>query len=169
MINCFFITRLARRQRVATALLAGAIDYAFAGDGAERIDVYPIDPAARVPTTDNLFVGYLPPSSPRVYRGGPDGGAPAGAPGAARSRWAASASSTREGGQMKQRRLGGTGYQVSEVGFGSWALGGEWGEVSEADAMGALHAALDAGVTFFDTADVYGDGRSEKYLAAFAA
>ena len=66
---------------------------------------------------------------------------------------------------MKQRRLGGTGYQVSEVGFGSWALGSEWGEVSEADAMGALHAALDAGVTFFDTADVYGDGRSEKYLA----
>jgi len=66
---------------------------------------------------------------------------------------------------MKQRRLGGTGYQVSEVGFGSWALGSEWGEVSEADAMGALHTALDAGVTFFDTADVYGDGRSEKYLA----
>ena len=66
---------------------------------------------------------------------------------------------------MKQRRLGGTGYQVSEVGFGSWALGSEWGEVSEADAMGALHAALDAGVTFFDPADVYGDGRSEKSLA----
>ena len=66
---------------------------------------------------------------------------------------------------MKQRRLGGTGYQVSEVGFGSWALGSEWGEVSEADAMGALHTALDTGVTFFDTADVYGDGRSEKYLA----
>jgi aryl-alcohol dehydrogenase-like predicted oxidoreductase len=66
---------------------------------------------------------------------------------------------------MKQRRLGRTGYQVSEVGFGSWALGSEWGEVSEADAMGALHTALDAGVTFFDTADVYGDGRSEKYLA----
>ena len=66
---------------------------------------------------------------------------------------------------MKQRKLGGTGYQVSEVGFGSWALGSEWGEVSEADAMGALHAALDAGVTFFDTADVYGDGRSEKFLA----
>ena len=66
---------------------------------------------------------------------------------------------------MRQRRLGGTGYEVSEVGFGSWALGSEWGEVSEADAMGALHAALDAGVTFFDTADVYGDGRSEKYLA----
>ena len=66
---------------------------------------------------------------------------------------------------MQQRRLGGTGYQVSEIGFGSWALGSEWGEVSEADAMGALHAALDTGVDFFDTADVYGDGRSEQYLA----
>jgi aryl-alcohol dehydrogenase-like predicted oxidoreductase len=66
---------------------------------------------------------------------------------------------------MQQRRLGGTGYQVSEIGFGSWALGSEWGEVSEADAMGALHTALDTGVDFFDTADVYGDGRSEQYLA----
>jgi len=59
VINCFFITRPARRQRVAAALLAGAIDYAFA-HGAERIDAYPIDPAAQAPTTDNLFVGYLP-------------------------------------------------------------------------------------------------------------
>ena len=66
---------------------------------------------------------------------------------------------------MKQRRLGGTGYQVTEIGFGSWALGSEWGEVPEADAMGALHTALDTGVDFFDTADVYGDGRSERYLA----
>jgi len=59
VINCFFITRPARRQQVATALLAAAIDYAFA-HGAERIDAYPIDPAAQAPTTDNLFVGYLP-------------------------------------------------------------------------------------------------------------
>ena len=66
---------------------------------------------------------------------------------------------------MRQRRLGSTGYQVSEVGFGGWAIGGLWGKVSEEDAMGALHAALDAGVTFFDTADVYGDGRSERFLA----
>jgi aryl-alcohol dehydrogenase-like predicted oxidoreductase len=66
---------------------------------------------------------------------------------------------------MHRRRLGGTGYEVSEIGFGSWALGSEWGEVPEADAMGALHAALDAGVDFFDTSDVYGDGRSERYLA----
>jgi len=66
---------------------------------------------------------------------------------------------------MRTRRLGGTGYQVSEIGFGAWPIGGTWGEVSEADAMGALNAALDAGVDFFDTADVYGDGRSEKFLA----
>ncbi len=66
---------------------------------------------------------------------------------------------------MQQRSLGRTGYQVSEVGFGAWAIGGSWGDVSEEDAMGALHAALDTGVTFFDTADVYGDGRSERLLA----
>ncbi|MFH1330504.1 MAG: aldo/keto reductase [Actinomycetota bacterium] len=66
---------------------------------------------------------------------------------------------------MRQRRLGGTGLLVSEVGFGAWPIGGTWGDVSEADAMGALHAALDAGVDFFDTADVYGDGRSERLLA----
>jgi aryl-alcohol dehydrogenase-like predicted oxidoreductase len=66
---------------------------------------------------------------------------------------------------VQERPLGRTGYQVSEVGFGAWAIGGGWGDVSEGDAMGALHAALDAGVSFFDTADVYGDGRSEKLLA----
>jgi aryl-alcohol dehydrogenase-like predicted oxidoreductase len=66
---------------------------------------------------------------------------------------------------MRTRRLGSTGYEVSEVGFGSWAIGGDWGEVDDADALGALHAAVDAGVTFFDTADVYGDGRSERLLA----
>ncbi len=66
---------------------------------------------------------------------------------------------------MNERRLGRTGYLLSEVGFGAWAIGGSWGEVTDADAMGALHGALDAGVTFFDTADVYGDGRSEKLLA----
>lgn len=66
---------------------------------------------------------------------------------------------------MHKRRLGGTGYQVSEIGFGAWPIGGTWGEVSEKDAMEALHASLDAGVDFFDTADVYGDGRSEKLLA----
>ena len=66
---------------------------------------------------------------------------------------------------MQLRRLGGTGYPVSEVGLGTWALGSQWGPVSDDDAMGALHAALDSGVNFFDTADVYGDGHSERLLA----
>lgn len=66
---------------------------------------------------------------------------------------------------MRARRFGKTGWQVSEIGFGSWAIGGEWGEVSEADAEAALHAALDSGVTLIDTADVYGDGRSERIIA----
>lgn len=66
---------------------------------------------------------------------------------------------------MKTRPLGTTGFDVSEVGFGAWAIGGSWGDVSEEDALAALHAAVDAGVTFFDTADVYGDGRSESLLA----
>jgi len=66
---------------------------------------------------------------------------------------------------MQHRQLGRTGLEVSEVGFGSWAIGGSWGEVAEDDAMAALHEALDRGITFFDTADVYGDGRSERLLA----
>lgn len=66
---------------------------------------------------------------------------------------------------MDTRVLGKTGYEISAVGFGAWAIGGSWGEVSEDDAVAALHAALDAGVTFIDTADVYGDGRSEKIIA----
>jgi len=66
---------------------------------------------------------------------------------------------------MRTRRLGKTGFEVSEVGFGAWAIGGDWGTVDEHGAMRALHAAVDAGVTFFDTADVYGDGRSERLVA----
>ena len=66
---------------------------------------------------------------------------------------------------MRYRRLGKTGYKVSEVGFGAWAIGGDWGTVDESEAMATLHAAVDSGVTFFDTADVYGDGRSERLLA----
>lgn len=66
---------------------------------------------------------------------------------------------------MKQRIFGRTGRSVSEVGFGAWAIGGTWGEVSHGDAKSALHAALDAGISFIDTADVYGDGRSEKIIA----
>lgn len=68
---------------------------------------------------------------------------------------------------MRYRTLGKTGYQVSEVGFGAWAIGGEWGQVTDADAMAALHEAVDRGITFFDTADVYGDGRSERLIARF--
>jgi aryl-alcohol dehydrogenase-like predicted oxidoreductase len=60
--------------------------------------------------------------------------------------------------------LGRTGREVSEVGFGAWQIGADWGEVDEDAAMATLHAAVDAGVTFFDTADVYGDGRSERLV-----
>jgi aryl-alcohol dehydrogenase-like predicted oxidoreductase len=66
---------------------------------------------------------------------------------------------------MKHRMLGRTGYQVSEVSFGSWAIGGSWGNVDDATSMATLHKAVDAGVNFIDTADVYGDGRSEQLIA----
>lgn len=66
---------------------------------------------------------------------------------------------------MKYRLLGRTGWKVSEISFGAWAIGGSWGNVSDAESLAALHAALDGGVNFFDTADVYGDGRSERLLA----
>src|SRR3954451_6932988 len=59
-------------------------------------------------------------------------------------------------------RLG--GREVSAIGFGAWQIGADWGEVAEDEAMATLHAAADAGVTFFDTADVYGDGRSERLV-----
>ncbi|WP_055481975.1 aldo/keto reductase [Sphaerimonospora mesophila] len=65
---------------------------------------------------------------------------------------------------MEQRVLGRTGRQVGVVGLGAWQLGADWGEVSEADALATLNAAVDAGVNFIDTADVYGDGRSEKII-----
>jgi len=64
------------------------------------------------------------------------------------------------------RPFGRTGWKVSEIGFGAWAIGGSWGEVSESDARDALFAALEAGTTFIDTADVYGDGRSERIIRA---
>lgn len=67
---------------------------------------------------------------------------------------------------MNQRPFGNIGQRVSEIGFGAWAIGGSWGNVSESDAKAALHAALDSGTTFIDTADVYGDGRSERIIAA---
>ncbi|PWC08494.1 aldo/keto reductase [Mycetocola zhujimingii] len=70
---------------------------------------------------------------------------------------------------MEQRILGRTGRPVSIVGLGTWQLGSDWGEVSESDALAVLDASVDAGVTFFDTADVYGDGRSETVIGRFLA
>lgn len=66
---------------------------------------------------------------------------------------------------MKYRELGRTGFKVSEVSFGAWAIGGTWGNINDEESMAALHKSLDLGVNFFDTADVYGDGHSEKLLA----
>lgn len=66
---------------------------------------------------------------------------------------------------MQYRMLGRTGWKVSTVGFGAWAIGGTWGKVEDAESLRALHQALDLGVNFFDTADVYGDGRSERLFA----
>ena len=68
---------------------------------------------------------------------------------------------------MEQRRLGKTGRSVSAIGFGAWAIGGSWGAVDDDVSLAALHAAADAGVTLIDTADVYGDGRSERLIGRF--
>jgi aryl-alcohol dehydrogenase-like predicted oxidoreductase len=65
---------------------------------------------------------------------------------------------------LSKRKFGRTGWNVSEIGFGAWAIGGSWGGVAEDDAKAALNAALDSGVTFIDTADVYGDGRSKRII-----
>jgi aryl-alcohol dehydrogenase-like predicted oxidoreductase len=70
---------------------------------------------------------------------------------------------------MEQRVLGRTGRSVGVVGLGAWQLGADWGEVSEDAAFAVLRAAVDSGVTFIDTADVYGDGRSEKFIARFVS
>jgi aryl-alcohol dehydrogenase-like predicted oxidoreductase len=66
---------------------------------------------------------------------------------------------------MKYRPLGKTGMNVAEVSFGAWVIGGAWGEVDDKESMAALHKAVDLGVNFIDTADVYGDGRSERLIA----
>jgi aryl-alcohol dehydrogenase-like predicted oxidoreductase len=66
---------------------------------------------------------------------------------------------------MHYRGLGRTGWNVSEISFGTWAIGGAWGSVSDAESMAALHKAIDCGVNFIDTADVYGMGRSERLIA----
>ncbi|MBA3529286.1 MAG: aldo/keto reductase, partial [Propionibacteriaceae bacterium] len=68
---------------------------------------------------------------------------------------------------MEQRILGRTERPVSVIGLGTWQLGGDWGDVSESDALAVLSASVEAGVTFFDTADVYGDGRSEQLIGRF--
>lgn len=65
---------------------------------------------------------------------------------------------------MEYRTLGKTGYKVSEISFGAWAIGGTWGDVNDIESMAALHAAIDSGVNFIDTADVYGDGHSERLV-----
>jgi len=66
---------------------------------------------------------------------------------------------------MEQRNLGSTGMRVSAISFGAWAIGGTWGAVDDEESLAALRAALDAGMNFIDTADVYGDGRSERLVA----
>src|SRR5438046_3729136 len=66
---------------------------------------------------------------------------------------------------MEYRQLGRSSLTVSTVSFGAWAIGGAWGRVDDERSMAALHAAIDAGVNFIDTADVYGDGRSERLIA----
>jgi aryl-alcohol dehydrogenase-like predicted oxidoreductase len=66
---------------------------------------------------------------------------------------------------MQYNALGRTGFEVSSISFGAWAIGGTWGAVDDAESMRTLHRALDLGVNFFDTADVYGDGHSERLLS----
>ena len=66
---------------------------------------------------------------------------------------------------MHYRELGRTGWKVSDISFGAWAIGGAWGNVSDAESLAALHQAIDSGVNFLDTADVYGMGRSERLIA----
>ena len=60
---------------------------------------------------------------------------------------------------MNYRELGRTGWKVSEISFGAWAIGGSWGSVDDGESLAALHSAIDSGVNFIDTADVYGMGR----------
>ena len=66
---------------------------------------------------------------------------------------------------MKYRMLGKAGIKISEIGFGAWAIGGNWGPQSDKDSIAALHKALDLGVNFIDTAAGYGNGKSEKIIA----
>jgi aryl-alcohol dehydrogenase-like predicted oxidoreductase len=66
---------------------------------------------------------------------------------------------------MEYRSLGRTGWNVSTIGFGAWAIGGSWGDVDDRESMATLHRAVELGINFFDTADVYGDGHSERLIA----
>jgi aryl-alcohol dehydrogenase-like predicted oxidoreductase len=66
---------------------------------------------------------------------------------------------------MNYRNLGRTGFDISEISFGAWAIGGSWGQPDDRESMAALHRAVDLGINFIDTADVYGDGRSERLVA----
>ncbi len=70
---------------------------------------------------------------------------------------------------MQYRQLGRTGWKVSDISFGAWAIGGAWGSVSDKESLAALHQAVDCGINFIDTADVYGDGRSERLIAQLIA
>ena len=70
---------------------------------------------------------------------------------------------------MEYRQLGRTNLTVSTVSFGAWAIGGAWGQVDDTASMAALQAAVDSGVNFIDTADVYGDGRSERIVGRVIA
>jgi aryl-alcohol dehydrogenase-like predicted oxidoreductase len=70
---------------------------------------------------------------------------------------------------MEQRKVGRLGRSFSVIGIGTWQLGADWGSVEPADAEATLEAAVEAGITFFDTADVYGDGRSEQFVGALYA
>jgi aryl-alcohol dehydrogenase-like predicted oxidoreductase len=66
---------------------------------------------------------------------------------------------------MNYRKFGSIGWNISEISFGAWAIGGSWGQQSDEESMATLHRAVDLGVNFIDTADVYGDGRSERLIA----
>lgn len=68
---------------------------------------------------------------------------------------------------MHYRKFGSTGFDASEVGLGTWQFGGDWGAINELDANAILKSALDRGINFFDTADVYGSGRSETLIGSF--
>ena len=68
---------------------------------------------------------------------------------------------------VNYRQLGRTGWKVSAISFGAWAIGGSWGEVDDSESLAALEKAVDCGVNFIDTADVYGMGRSERLIAQF--